>query len=167
MAGNIIPAIATTNAITAGLCVLEGLKVLRNQIDEAKMVFMSMSGDRGLTTEPLRKPNPSCHACGVARLDLEIDIHRGTLGSVIEEVLRPVFHYGEALSLISQKLLYDEDYEDNVDEPLASLGIVNGTFITVTDEGDDGPSPRINLIVHIKHRYLRNLCKDRRDANEN
>lgn len=38
MAGNIIPAIATTNAMTAGLCVLQSLKVFQNNLMHAKMV---------------------------------------------------------------------------------------------------------------------------------
>jgi ubiquitin-like 1-activating enzyme E1 B len=38
MAGNIIPAIATTNAMTAGLCVLQSLKVLKDDYEHAKMV---------------------------------------------------------------------------------------------------------------------------------
>ena len=38
MAGNIIPAIATTNAMTAGLCVLQSLKVFQNNLMQAKMV---------------------------------------------------------------------------------------------------------------------------------
>jgi ubiquitin-like 1-activating enzyme E1 B len=41
MAGNIIPAIATTNAIVAGLCVLEAYKVLNGEYDMAKEVSYS------------------------------------------------------------------------------------------------------------------------------
>jgi len=38
MAGNIIPAIATTNAMTASLCVLQSFKVLQDDLSHAKMV---------------------------------------------------------------------------------------------------------------------------------
>ena len=38
MAGNIIPTIATTNAVIAGLIVMEGLKVLSGHLDKCKTV---------------------------------------------------------------------------------------------------------------------------------
>ena len=38
MAGNIVPAIATTNAVIAGLIVMEGLKVLAGDFDHCKTV---------------------------------------------------------------------------------------------------------------------------------
>lgn len=42
MAGNIIPAIATTNAVIAGLIVLEGIKVLTGQLGAARTVSIMM-----------------------------------------------------------------------------------------------------------------------------
>lgn len=38
MAGNIIPAIATTNAVVAGLCVLQSMKILKGDYEQSKEV---------------------------------------------------------------------------------------------------------------------------------
>lgn len=69
MAGNIIPAIATTNAIVAGLCVLQSFKVLKGEYSKAKEVSQTTRLDHNqfalLTCfiglpEPLRSlPTPS------------------------------------------------------------------------------------------------------------
>lgn len=42
MAGNIIPAIATTNAVIAGLIVMEALKVLAGDFNKCKQVYTMM-----------------------------------------------------------------------------------------------------------------------------
>lgn len=49
MAGNIIPAIATTNAIVAGVCILQAYKVLRGDIMQAKEVRLRSTGVLALT----------------------------------------------------------------------------------------------------------------------
>uniref|UniRef100_G3U019 THIF-type NAD/FAD binding fold domain-containing protein n=1 Tax=Loxodonta africana TaxID=9785 RepID=G3U019_LOXAF len=41
MAGNIIPAVAATNAVIAGLIVLEGLKILSGKIDQCRAIFLN------------------------------------------------------------------------------------------------------------------------------
>jgi hypothetical protein len=53
MAGNIIPAIATTNAIVAGLCVLQSFKVLRGDFSSVKEVSQKLCTARLMITEPL------------------------------------------------------------------------------------------------------------------
>lgn len=42
MAGNIIPAIATTNAITAGMVVLHAFKVLEEKYNQCQSVYMRL-----------------------------------------------------------------------------------------------------------------------------
>lgn len=42
MAGNIIPAIATTNAITAGIVVLHAFKILQEQFEKCQSVYMRL-----------------------------------------------------------------------------------------------------------------------------
>lgn len=42
MAGNIIPAIATTNAITAGIVVMRTFKVLQEKYDECQSVYVRL-----------------------------------------------------------------------------------------------------------------------------
>lgn len=70
MAGNIIPAIATTNAIVAGLCVLQASHVLSHHLEKARMVFISKRPDQAFIAEPLRPPNPTCQVCGIVRAQL-------------------------------------------------------------------------------------------------
>ena len=43
MAGNIIPAIATTNAIIAGVIVMHGLLVLQDQMDKCNTIYLNRS----------------------------------------------------------------------------------------------------------------------------
>lgn len=42
MAGNIIPAIATTNAIIAGMIVMQSFKILNEKLNECKTVHIKI-----------------------------------------------------------------------------------------------------------------------------
>ncbi|KAL4990124.1 hypothetical protein BDW68DRAFT_155100 [Aspergillus falconensis] len=147
MAGNIIPAIATTNAMTAGLCVLQALKVLKGDYDHAKMVFLERSGARAINSESLNPPNPHCPVCSVAHARIEIDLIRATLNDLVENILRKQLKYGEEFSISTEQgTIYDPDLEDNLPKKLSDLGITTSTFLTVIDE-DEQPRVNLQLIV--------------------
>lgn len=67
MAGNIIPAIATTNAIVAGLVVLFALNVLRNKLESCQCVYVrGKPNHRNQQIVPekfLNPPNSKCYVC--------------------------------------------------------------------------------------------------------
>lgn len=138
MAGNIIPAIATTNAMTASLCVLQAFKVFREQLLKAKMVFLTRGTERVISSESLRPPNPRCATCGVAYATLVVDIKRAKLSDLVEDVLKVQLGYGEDFSVKRDNdLLYDVDEDIHLDKTFEELGLKADTFITVFDEADD------------------------------
>ncbi|KAI9713499.1 MAG: E1 ubiquitin-activating protein uba2 [Bogoriella megaspora] len=161
MAGSIIPAIATTNAMTAGLCVLQAFKMLKyqllqdenskNETKKARMVFLTRGTERTLSSEPLRPPNPSCPVCGVAQASIELDPSRATLKDLVEDVLRDHWSYGEEFSVSSEAgLLYDPDFEDNLDKTFNEMGVAGGQFLTVADEAIENARVNLNLALSAK-----------------
>lgn len=79
LAGNIIPAIATTNAIVAGLIVLEALKVLENKTEECKTVYLRDKPIQNKMIVPgqLVKPNPKCYVCA-SKPEISVKINLNT-----------------------------------------------------------------------------------------
>lgn len=151
MAGNIIPAIATTNAMAAGLCVMQAFKVLRNNLDKTRTIYLTNSIDRIITSETPRPPNPSCERCGIAQSRLEVDIARATLNDLVEDLLQLQLGYSSELAVQSEEgTLYDPDMEDNLPKKLKQLGVKNDSFVTVIDEQDE--SPRVNLVLSISEK---------------
>jgi ubiquitin-like 1-activating enzyme E1 B len=148
MAGNIIPAIATTNAMTAGLCVLQAFKVLRDDYDHAKMVFLERSGVRAINSESLRTPNPFCAVCSVAQGKIFVDLERATLNDLVEDILREKLGYGEEFSINTDVgMIYDPDLEDNLPKKLIELSVQAETLLTVIDENDETPFVNLELVV--------------------
>ncbi|KAJ9648149.1 E1 ubiquitin-activating protein uba2 [Coniosporium apollinis] len=153
MAGNIIPAIATTNAMTAGLCVLQAFKVMRDDLNKARMVFLVRSTDRVIGSEVLRPPRPDCPVCSVVSSRLEVDASRATLGQLVDDFLRMQLGYGEEFSVSSEAgILYDPELDDNLSKSFSDLGLKNGSFITIVDEEDE--SPRVDLVLSISEQSL-------------
>ncbi|KAK7747858.1 E1 ubiquitin-activating protein uba2 [Cytospora paraplurivora] len=154
MAGNIIPAIATTNAIVAGLCVLQAFKVLKGDYNKVKEAFLTpfSSGLPARLIAPDRPqlPNPNCPVCSVFQTSAYVDMSRATLKDLVEDFLRLQLGYGDKEIAVSSEagILYDPDETENLSKKLADLGIKPDTFLTITDEDDDEPFVNVVLSVH-------------------
>ena len=90
-AGNIVHAVATTNAIVAGLVSVEALKlvarVAASQL-RATFLFAAPSAGRLLTAGPPPPPAPGCAVCGTAGVRVSLDCGVVTLGELVNKVRR-------------------------------------------------------------------------------
>ncbi|KID88908.1 Molybdenum cofactor biosynthesis, MoeB [Metarhizium guizhouense ARSEF 977] len=151
MAGNIIPAIATTNAIVAGLCILEAFKVLKGDYGQAKEVFLQpFAPTRLLGSDTSRKPNPDCPVCSAFNVTIKVDLSRATLNDVVEDIIKKQLGLGEKEFVLNNEvgIVYDADETDNLPKKLSDLGTKGGSFLTVIDEDDD--EPLVNIVINIE-----------------
>ena len=93
MAGNIIHAIATTNAIVAGLIVTEACKILCGCVGNTKESFVGKHRlfhsirKRDVLVKSLAPPakNPWCVTCGKSMLEVTVNTTVMILGHFIEK----------------------------------------------------------------------------------
>ncbi|KAK9479219.1 hypothetical protein V1514DRAFT_367041 [Lipomyces japonicus] len=147
MAGNIIPAIATTNAIVAGLCVLQGFKVIANDLSRARSIFLSSRPDQVFGAEQLARPNPQCQVCGVARAAVSLNPKTVTLERFVREIILKNFEYSDDVSIVTDKLLWDVEFDDNANKTLHEVGVKDGVFVTVIDDDDDAPKVNLEILI--------------------
>lgn len=150
-AGNIIPAIATTNAIIAGLSTLTALRVLNllpyaptKKATDLNMAFTAkasnLSRDRYITNPKLAPPNPSCPVGGkVCRGVIKITekgLKEIRLSKLIN-LIREKYNYYEETSIVdtsNQRLLADFDFDDLVERTLSDVNLHDGSVILFSDE---------------------------------
>jgi ubiquitin-like 1-activating enzyme E1 B len=138
MAGNIIPAIATTNAIIAGLIVLQALHMLRKTYNALRNVHVQFRPNLPLSTINLSTPNPKCGVCRDTYTQVLCDPARVTLGQVVQGVLGGGNGNGTGPREISvyeeQRVLSDPDWDDNNERTLESLNVTQSKFLSIVDE---------------------------------
>ncbi|KAF5353893.1 hypothetical protein D9756_007116 [Leucocoprinus leucothites] len=144
MAGNIIPAIATTNAIVSGLIVLQALHLLRKSFTKLRNVHLQFKPSVPLSSITLSNPNPSCGICRDTYATLRCDPARATLGEVVKGLMgddeeREVSVYED------KRVLSDPDWDENYERTLESLNVTRGKFLTIVDEEGERGTIAVNL----------------------
>ncbi|KAI0916109.1 hypothetical protein AcW1_010036 [Taiwanofungus camphoratus] len=153
MAGNIIPAIATTNAIIAGLIVLQALHLLRKSYNLLRNVHVQFKPTMPLSTINMCPPNPNCGVCRDTYAEVLCDASRVTLGEIVEGILgngegeeggtgkRDVSVYED------KRVLSDPDWDENNERTLESLNVTRGKFLTIVDEEGEWSTIQVGLGV--------------------
>ncbi|KAF7792682.1 hypothetical protein EIP86_003780 [Pleurotus ostreatoroseus] len=150
MAGNIIPAIATTNAIIAGLIVLQALHLLRKSYNALRNVHVQFRPSLPLSTINLSAPNPKCGVCRDTYTEVLCDPARVTLGEVVRGILGDGDGQGgtgdRAVSTYEDKrVLSDPDWDDNMDRTLESLNVTRGKFLSIADDDGDYATIQVGI----------------------
>lgn len=136
IAGNIIPAIATTNAIVAGLVVVEALHMLASRWSELRVVSLARRSTRLFTTFACSLPNPKCGVCQDTYVRVFIDPANVTLQHVLNAVHLHLGYADDADLSISTgaRILYDADLDENLPKLLCDLHVHVGDILSIVDE---------------------------------
>ncbi|CAG9760606.1 unnamed protein product [Ceutorhynchus assimilis] len=143
IAGNIIPAIATANAITAGLVVLFAFRLLVEQYEKCNFVYLrpkSIHSRNILAADTtLPKANPNCYVCSPEPfVNVFVTVEKMTVLEFESEVLKKHLNMiapdvvldGKGVVVISSE---EGETEVNNSKSLSELGIVDGSILKCDD----------------------------------
>ncbi|KAI8088804.1 uncharacterized protein BX664DRAFT_365212 [Halteromyces radiatus] len=185
MAGNIIPAIATTNAIIAGVVVMKAFQVLRGSIGDIKRTYLTTVSRRPhlLIQEESSGPNLECQVCQSTGATVLVDLEKATLRDLIDKILLAPLDQGgaemteEIAVMDGDRMLYDIEYDDNLDTLLKDLKVQNGTILRIDSENGDQDldlviqsRPSLDTVIQLsetlKKTNKKNQQKRRLESNE-
>ncbi|CVK87898.1 related to ubiquitin-activating enzyme homolog UBA2 [Fusarium proliferatum] len=159
MAGNIIPAIATTNAIVAGLCVLQSFKVLKGEYAQSKEVFLTpFAPARLLAPDRSREPNPECPVCSVYFTSIVADLSRATLKDLIDDIVLSKLGFEGKEFVVNNDIgtlveCFEDGDDENLPKKLTDLGIKKDSFLTVIDQDDE--DTLVNVVINVREGTLK------------
>ncbi|GAM22192.1 hypothetical protein SAMD00019534_053670, partial [Acytostelium subglobosum LB1] len=151
MAGNIVPAIATTNAIISGLIVMEAFKVLGGRYDQCRSTYLYKvpSGKRLLLPAELDKPKADCYVCSQKFITLKINTLKTTLAQLVNDVLKKALSFHDPMLTVGASLLYEGGDEDLTKEEIEARNKLEQKIIAEYKMPD-------NTILNVED-YLQNF----------
>ncbi len=167
IAGNIIPAIATTNAIVAGLQVLSAFQILKKQVEKKEGEIKDVcrytyclrnKSRKGFYLQPtsLPDPNPKCFVCRNAVIFLALNTEEWTLGMLLRRVIKKELGFMEPSLSLGSSMIYEEgedidegQYSMNLCKKLVDLpgGVKDGSVIEIEDFTQD-----LEVELHVNHK---------------
>ncbi|KAL7500855.1 hypothetical protein ACHAWT_010356 [Skeletonema menzelii] len=184
IAGNIIPAIATTNAIVAGLQVLQCFHILKAQLSTSS----NRDGDddgadersnlkktcrytyclrdktrKGYYLQPttLPDPNPNCFVCRNAIISLTLNTQEWTLDMLLSRVIKKELGFHEPTILVGGDIVYEEgedidpsEYAINLPKKLVNLPSGGVTHGSVIRIEDYSQDLEVDVNVSHKDRWM-------------
>lgn len=141
---NIIPAIASTNAIIAGSCCLEALKLVTSAAPSLGLDdnFMSYDGTEGIYTNTFQyEKKDDCAVCGDTAKSLKVDA-KWTLQELVEsfstnaaaQLKKPSIRADDKSLYMQFPPQLEQLTRPNLEKKLVDdLGLTQGTEIAVTD----------------------------------
>ncbi|KAF1770244.1 hypothetical protein GCK72_002062 [Caenorhabditis remanei] len=140
MAGNIIPAIASTNAIVAGMIVTEAVKMIDGNADVKSSFIRNQPNPRGkifLEGAPY-PPNPKCYVCSETReVFIYVNPAEMTVGALRDKVLMQELNMLQPdvmdTNTANVVLSSDGDTDSLLPKKLSEISIEDGAILTCDD----------------------------------
>lgn len=126
VAGNIVPAVATTNAIAAALVAIQAVNCLAGCTERLCTVYITHGGGRRVFgMERLQPASRQCPVCSAGRLLCPVALS-------IAQVLQHLRLHTDVSVLVGHRLIYDsEDMAAHHATPLRELQLHDGHVLTI------------------------------------